>query len=29
MKYAFSAALATALAAKNVVAHATFQQLWV
>ncbi|KAK2607616.1 hypothetical protein N8I77_006279 [Diaporthe amygdali] len=29
MKYTISAALTTALAAKNVAAHATFQQLWV
>lgn len=29
MKYTISAALATVLAANNVAAHATFQQLWV
>lgn len=29
MKFTIAAALATALAANNVAAHATFQQLWV
>lgn len=29
MKYSLSAALAAALAAQNVAAHATFQDLWV